>query len=161
MKYATRGFFFTAVLSVGVLVFAQLTPEGNTKQSHGPGNLKVLDGYQHVPLRGIDSIVGKIQHKDGFEIFYEKGRVVKPGAPRLGGDFSNAAARLKNSQNKNIEWSAQQKIGDQPVDLVLLKDGRLVASFPEAGINFTAKTKTKAQVADVLVMVMTYPVKQK
>lgn len=128
---------------------------------NGPGNLKLLEGYKHIKLQGIDSIVGKIQHKDGFEIFYEKGRVAKPGAPRLGGDFHNSAVGMNEFRKKEIEWFVQQKIGDQRVDLALLKDGLLAASFPDSGINFTAKTTTKAQIGDVLVMIMTYPVNQK
>lgn len=121
-----------------------------------PGNLQLLEGYEHKPLQGIDSRVGKIVHKSGFEIFYEIGRVPKPGAPRLGGDFSDRALQIQERQADTVEWFAKQKVGGQTVHTVLQKDGRWIASFPESGANFSAQTKTKAQLADVLTMVLTY-----
>lgn len=167
MKHIFRVVLSAAVLSVSVFAFAQI-PLGsgvpkravNVGLPHGPGNIKLLEGYLHYKLQGIDSTPGKIQHKDGFEIFYEQGRIAKPGEPRLGGDFSNSALALKNSKKVNVEWFAHQKIGDQSVDMVLLKSGLFAASFPESGINFSANTKNKSQIADMLVMIMTYPVKQ-
>lgn len=162
MKHILAALFFTMTLFTGDFADAQAPPDISDEKilASGPGGIKLLDGYQHVILQGIDSMPGKIQHKDGFKIFYEKGRIAPPGAPRLGGDFSNSALALKNSHKGNVEWYARQKISGQQLDVVLLKSGYLAATFPESGINFSAKTTNKSQIADFLVMIMTFPVKE-
>lgn len=122
-----------------------------------PGALQVLDGYEHANLRGIDSRVGKIQHEDGFEIFYEIGRVTAPGEPAMGGDFSDRAMAIKESREDDIEWSTALEVRGERVHVVLMNDGKFVASFPDTGANFSAQTESKSQFADSLTMVLTYP----
>lgn len=141
---------FLLSISTSILTWAQ---------DETPGSLQILEGYEHIALRGIDSRVGKVQHEDGFEMMYEIGRVPQPGRPRMGGDFSDRAVALKgqHADDGQIEWSTTLEVRGERVNIVLLESGVLVASFPNSGANFSAQTETKAQFADVLTMVLTYP----
>jgi hypothetical protein len=123
-----------------------------------PGNVQLLAGYVHEPLQGIDSIVGKISKKGGLTIQYEIGRVPKPGGLALGGDFSNAAQRLPE---KDRRWLKQQVVAGEPVDIAYGKNDVLIVSFPKSGVNFTSTVKTQEELADVLLMVLTYPGEKK
>jgi len=122
-----------------------------------PGALEVLPGYKHVPLQGIDSVVGKITHTDGREIFYEIGHVHKPGEPRFGGSFSDRAVWLMKNKKDDLQWSASREVNGEPMNIALLKDGKLTASFPKTGANFSMTTKTPADLADALLMILSYP----
>lgn len=128
-------------------------------QDEVPGSLQLLEGYEHIKLQGIDSRVGKVQHEDGFEIMYEIGRVAQPGQPRMGGDFSDRAEALIriHEPKGEVEWSTSLEVRGERANIVLLNNGTVVASFPETGANFSAQTETRAQFADVLTMVLTYP----
>jgi hypothetical protein len=74
---------------------AGLLPAGSG-QTPLPGGFKIrlLPGYTHEPLKGFDSIVGKIGKRDGLEIRYEIGPIPKKGAPVESGSFGNQALQL-------------------------------------------------------------------
>jgi len=120
----------------------------------GPGGMRLLPGYTHKPLQGIDSIVGQIVKDTGWKITYEIGRVSKPGRPRMGGDFRN---RAKLAPKTNVRWYRRQIVGGQPVDIAMQKDNLLLASFPEKGMNFSAKIGSSEHLADAMLMILTYP----
>ncbi len=40
-----------------------------------PGHIKLLPGYHHKHLQGIDTLVGEIAKKDGLSIKYDIGRL--------------------------------------------------------------------------------------
>jgi hypothetical protein len=138
-------------LGTFLLIAASAAPAADAPP---PGNLQLLPGYVHEPLQGIDSVVGRIVKKGGLTIQYEIGRVPKPGGLAIGGDFSNAAIRLPE---KNRRWLKQQVVAGQPVDIAYGKDDLLLVSYPKSGVNFTATAKTPEELADVLLMVLTYP----
>lgn len=119
-----------------------------------PGSIQLLPGYVHEPLQGFDSIVGKISKKGGLTIQYEIGRVRKPGDLAVGGDFSDAAQRLPEKDRK---WFKQQVVNGQPVNVAYGKDDVLYVAYPQSGVNFTSKVKTPEEVAEALLMLLTYP----
>jgi hypothetical protein len=121
-----------------------------------PGALQLLPGYTHVPKQGFDSVAGEISKKDGLTIQYEIGRVRKPGAFALGGDFSDRAAGLRDA-----EWLKKQVVNGQTMNVAYSKDNMLYVSFPESGVNFHVKAKTPEEVAEVLLMLLTYPAAKK
>jgi hypothetical protein len=123
-----------------------------------PGNIKLLPGYVHEPKQGFDSIVGLIEKKGGLTIMYEIGRVAKPGALALGGDFSDRAKNLKEIQR---QWYKEQTIAGQAVHIAMAKDGGLYVSFPESGVNFSVMIKTAEDVADALLMILSYQAEKK
>ena len=118
------------------------------------GGMRLLPGYQHEPLQGIDSIVGRVQKQDGLLITYEIGAVTKPGAPRLGGGFTD---RPKNTPKEQLRWYREQVVAGEPVHLAYRKDDQLMLSFPERGANFSVKVTDTEQLADALLMILTYP----
>ena len=120
-----------------------------------PGGMQLLAGYQHQPLQGIDSIVGKIVKPNGLEIFYEIGRVPKPNAQfRLGGDFSDRPKKLSETQRK---WYREQMVGGEPVHLAYTKKNVLMVSYPKRGINFHVPVKNADEMAEALLMMLTVP----
>jgi len=130
------------------------TPAETENAQPVPGNVTLIEGYKHEPLQGIDSTVGKIVSEDGFEIFYEQGRIPDPNSPfRLGGDFSNGAERIPAEQRK---WSRTQTINEAPIQIVMTKTDQLIVTCPKSGINFSAKIKTETDLADTLLMLLTF-----
>jgi hypothetical protein len=118
-----------------------------------PGGMRLLPGYTHKPLRGIDSIVGQIVKDDGWKISYEIGRVSKPGQPMTGGGFRD---RPKLTPKAKVLWYREQTVSCQPVHMALCKDNTLLVSFPGKGMNFRATIRSLEQLADAMLMILTY-----
>ena len=118
------------------------------------GGLRLLPGYSHIPLQGFDSIVGRIEKKDGLRISYEIGAVVKPGEPRFGGSFSD---RPKLTPADKIHWYREQKVNGVIAHLAHRKDDILLVSFPEKGMNMSVKVSSSAEMAEALLIILTYP----
>jgi hypothetical protein len=123
-----------------------------------PGGIKLLPGYAHEPKQGFDSIVGVIEKKGGLVIMYEIGRVAKPGGLALGGDFADRAKSLKEIQR---QWYKEQTIAGQAVHIAMAKDGGLYVTYPESGVNFSVMTKTPEDLADALLMILSYQAEKK
>lgn len=117
------------------------------------GGMRLLPGYKHQPLQGIDSIVGEIEKEGGLRITYEIGGVVKPGEPRFGGSFSD---RPKLTPKDQVRWYVEQSVGGQPVHLAYRKDNVLMASFPKKGMNFAVTVRSADEMAEALLMILTY-----
>lgn len=122
-----------------------------------PGNLKLLKDYKHEPLQGIDSVVGKVVRKDGFTIQYEIGRVRKPGGFATGGDYTNYVTALRPEQR---EWSKEQTTSSGVVHIAQTKDGMLMVSLPEIGVNVTAQPKTPEDTVEVILTAMSMSLKR-
>ncbi|MEZ6057390.1 MAG: hypothetical protein R3C01_11880 [Planctomycetaceae bacterium] len=119
-----------------------------------PGHIQLIQGYKHEPLQGIDSRVGRISRNDGFTINYEQGRVPKENEQfRLGGDFSNAAQHVKKTEGA---WYREQTVQGTPMQIAMTKEKLLVVTFPESGINFTTKIEKDTDLAEVLLMLLTF-----
>jgi len=119
-----------------------------------PGGMKLLPGYTHRPLQGIDSVVGEIVKEGGLKISYEIGHVSKPGEPMVGGGFRDRPKLLPKAK---VRWYREQTINSQPVHVAFSKDRMLLVSFPEKGMNFGAKIGSSEQFADAMLMIVTYP----
>lgn len=126
-----------------------------TAVAPAPGQIQLLKGYTHRPLQGIDSIVGEIVREDGFKITYEQGAIPDPKSLfRTGGSFTNAAEGTPADQR---EWFREQVVSGVPMQVVMRKDHSLIVTFPKSGINFHTKVEKTDDLADVLLMLMTYP----
>lgn len=134
-------------------LFWVASAHAQTKLS-GQFELTLLPDYVHTPLQGIDSIVGRIEKKDGLSVSYEIGGVTPPGAPRFGGSFTNYAAA--HPQDK-IAWQKTQKVNGRVLHLAYTKDQRLIVSleFAKEGINLSASAKTPEEITEILLMVAT------
>ncbi len=121
------------------------------------GGIKLLPGYKHEPLQGIDSIVGRIVGPKGLVIHYEIG-IIPRGPFAIGGAFVNAAKRVPKDR---LRLYREQVIQGHPVHVAYLKDGTLIVTYPKSipgkGINFRTKVSGPEQMADVLLMLLTFP----
>ena len=129
-------------------------PGGTASVAGKRFEIRLLPGFTHRPLQGIDSIVGKIVKKDGLEIQYEMGGIPAPGAFRLGGHFVNQALQLPA---RDRLWLREQNAGGRKVHVAYSRKHRLIVSTASLteGVNFAAVAKTPGDVADVLLMVLT------
>jgi hypothetical protein len=111
-------------------------------QSSAPlGSMRLLPGYTHGHIRGIDSKGGVISKLFGPTVHYEVGS--------FGYQF---AANLDKS---TVRWSKKQRVGDSDLEVTLTKDGMLGINFD--GASFAAQNIHSAEhVAEILLMVMTY-----
>jgi len=121
------------------------------------GGIQLLPGYKHEKLQGIDSVVGRIVNPKGLTIHYDIGGIPK-GAIRFGGSFIDRPVKTPPAQ---LRWFKQQMVQGEPVHIAYLKNDTLLVSFPKSlpgkGINFSAKVKTPDEMADVLLMLLTFP----
>ena len=119
------------------------------------GSMQLLQGYTHQPMQGIDSLVGTISQPGGLTINDEIGAVIRPGQPRTGGSFSDRPLSLRNSNR--IRWYREQTVNGQPVHLAYGTDNCLLVSFPQKGMNLSVRIDNADQMAEALLMLMTYP----
>lgn len=112
-----------------------------------PGDIELLYGYTHTRRQGIDSRVGDISKPDGMTIRYDIGDMAGVNPDRC-------------AYENNCFWYKRQMINGRNVWLGLSKDGRIFATFPKENANFYAQTKTPEDIADFLIMVLTYKVKE-
>jgi len=118
------------------------------------GGMRLLPGYQHQPMQGYDSIVGRISKTGGLQISYEIGRVYAPNEVSTGGAFQD---RPKLTPKDHIRWYHEQIVNGQPVHMAYRKDNILLVSYPRKGMNFSAKIANADEMAEMLLMVLTYP----
>jgi hypothetical protein len=138
---------------LGGLVLPVVVMAADDEAPPPPGNIALLEGYAHEPLQGFDSIVGRIAKEGGLSISYEIGRVRQPGQLAIGGDFVDQALAVPAEARA---WHAAQTIDSQPVHVTLDKQGMLYVTFPESGANFSVEAKKPAQVAEALLMLLSY-----
>ena len=129
-----------AIVIVLLLCWALAPAAG--QQDSPPGSIKLLPGYQHKTLQGIDTSVGKIWKDGGIEIQYDIGR--------LAGDYANP------KYPERYVWHREQSIGGRRVHSALDKRNTLIVSFPDTSANFMAEVKSHEDIVDMLLMVLTY-----
>ncbi len=110
-------------------------------QDKPPGSIKLLPGYSHQALRGIDTRVGKISRKDGLTIQYDIGT--------LAGNYAEA-------RKDEAVWFKVQVLNGQTVHVAFTNDKTLYVTFTNGPANFYATVKTEEDLADVLLMLSTY-----
>ena len=119
--------------------------------------MRLLPGYQHRPLQGMDSVIGEIARSEGLTLRYEIGRVPTTVKFRRGGDFTDAARTLTPPMTR---WYKEQSVLGEPVHLAYTTRDQLVISFPQRGVNIVVVAKTLEEVAEALLMVLTIPQSQ-
>ena len=134
--------FAIVALVVGSLSLALRAANGDDPP---PGSIKLLDGYKHQKLQGIDTRVGKIWKENGISIQYDIGRM-----------SGNYAKQQREYQADQLLWAKEQTIKEARVELVLKKDRELYVSFPEHSANFYGKVQTEEDLVEALLMVLTY-----
>lgn len=112
-----------------------------------PGNIELFDGYTHTRKQGYDSSVGEISKPNGITIHYDIGQ--------MAGRFAGRC-RITN----DCLWYKGQKINGREVWISLTKAGHITATFPKEYANFWADTKSQEDIADFLIMILTYKVKE-
>jgi len=144
----------TMKITIAIAVLSMLATAALAADAPPPGGIKLLPGYSHTPRQGFDSIHGEISKKDGITIHYGIGRVRPPGGIGIGGDFTNAVESLPK---EDVQWRKDQTVAGQPVQIALAKNNILYITFPKLGANFNVQTKTSEDIADTMLMVLTYP----
>ncbi len=108
-----------------------------------PGGIKLLNGYVHIQERGIDTWVGRIKKEGGLDIRYDIGH--------LAGEYVNFCVR-----ENTCVWYKEQQLKGGLVKIALTKDGSIIATFPKTTANFIAEVKSQEDIADFLIMILTY-----
>ncbi len=143
---------FAVVAGLGVVNY-----ETAWAQEERLGGIKLLPGYKHEPLQGIDSVVGRIVGPKGLVIHYEIGRIPRGGFA-FGGMFVNAAKRVPKQQ---LRLYREHQVQGHPVHVAYLKNGTLIVTYPKSlpgkGVNFRTKVTAPEQMADVLRMLLGFP----
>ena len=139
-KIGLRRVATTLLLSALVLSTPFCVGQESAKP-HASG-INLLPGYQLQVDRGFDSPSGKISNENGFKIEVE-----------FCCHFGNAAESIEERQ---IAWKQKQDLKGQSVTFVLTKSHDIVVSFPEYGTNFLAHIRNESEMADMLLMVVTF-----
>ena len=105
--------------------------------------IKLLSGYVHIPLQGIDSWVGRIKKEGGLNIKYDIGR--------LAGEYVSRCL----SENTCV-WYKEQQLKGGLVKIAFTEDETIIATFPTTTANFYAEVKSQEDIADFLLMILTY-----
>jgi hypothetical protein len=119
---------------------------------NAPATIVLLPGYQHAPVpTPRDSRNGRIFKEQGLSISYQAGG--------LAGNRING--------NPNLLWSKETTVRGNRVQVGMTRDRMLIVVFsslaPAPGVpgtalpaNFFATVNTDEDIADMLLMVMTY-----
>jgi hypothetical protein len=138
--------FLVFALSISICPAQKRTTtsiDQDLKDQPPPGNIRLLPGYVHRAERGIDTAVGKIAKPGGMEIQYDIGTMA-----------GNVAAGAMQ-RNESLAWVKELEVDDRKIVVVYLKEGYLYANVGRIA-NFIATAKTNEDVADFLIMIMTY-----
>lgn len=55
-----------------------------------------------------------------------------------------------------LNWYKKQTIGNHPIHIAYLKDQLLIVSFPTKGANFRVKITSPDEMAEALLMILTF-----
>jgi len=137
------------------LAFAMTALAAAPDSDPAPGGILLLAGYQHKHEQGIDSSPGRIWKEGGLVIRYD-----------IGGSAGNYAEHQAKAERV---WTRRQVVGDRRVDIVKSKDGNVYVSFASDKddnrggypANFYAAIKKDEDLADLLLIALTYPERSK
>jgi hypothetical protein len=129
-----------AVAALAVVAFLGISAHAGDPGT--PGGMKLLPGYKHAKLKGIDTRVGKVWKEGGLAFHYDIGR-----------SAGNAA---KSQEKASVLWYKEQVVNGRSVQLAFTKDRMLFVTFPETSANFSGKAKSDKEVVDMVLMVLTY-----
>jgi hypothetical protein len=136
---------FLLILATSSLGSGQATkPLTSQESSTGtPGGIQLLEGYRHTKLRGIDTSVGTISKPGGLTIDYDIGVLAgKEGLQCFAKDW--------------CLWFKRQITNGAEVWIGVTKTQDIIATFPTDYANFYAHIKSPEDIADFLIMILTY-----
>jgi hypothetical protein len=106
-----------------------------------PGSMRLLEGYQHERLRGMDTTVGRIWKPGGPEVHYDIGQ--------LAGNHAR--------QTDMRRWSKRQSIGGRSFTLTMQTDDTLILTFDQGTANFFVRgIRGDEEFAEILLMLLSY-----
>jgi hypothetical protein len=144
------GAFSLDEIRVGT-TFSDLAGSGNpappAQTSSAPGGIVLLPGFEHRREPGIDSLPGSISNGQ-LRIRYDIGASA--------GDYAADA--------RNVLWSREQTVSGASVKIVMTRDRQLIVTFlrntrgasATHPANFIATIEKEQDVADMLLMVLSY-----
>ena len=103
-----------------------------------------MPGYHHRTGQAIDVVVGTISKEGGLKIDYDMGEMNATQCPPFCGGTSDEL------------WRKRQVINGQTMVCVYTKKKMLVVTFLESHANFYATIKSEDQMADMLLMLVTF-----
>ncbi len=127
-----------------VLILSSWSLSAQSAQTLGPGNIQLLPGYLDTRMRPIDSAgAGRISKADGVLISY---------------DIGLAAGHYETHQEwaDHALWRTDQVINGKRVVCIYTKSKQLLVTFPDDLANFYAKIRAPRDLADMMLMVLTY-----
>jgi hypothetical protein len=119
-----------------------------------PGNIQLLKNYTHTKAEAIDTSQGIISKPEGITIYYQIGKYVSDYADNRCG-------------KGECLWYKVQHINGSEFRIGLTKEGKIVATVTEDNANvysdtihanFYTQTKSAEEIADFLIMILTYQV---
>jgi hypothetical protein len=126
------------------LLLAGLNAVAQSTQSVGPGNIRLLPGYADTPMRPLDSAeVGRISKLHGLVITYDIG-------------LSAGHYEVDPKVTRSAVWQTEQITGGRKVVCIYTKSKTLLITFPESSANFYAKIHNQRDVAEMMLMILTY-----
>lgn len=108
-----------------------------------PFSMRLLPGYQHRGGQGFDTTSGRIWKQNGLTIHYDIGRL------------ASNQAQLRKEAGKYL-WYKEQVFDGRLTQLVLTPERMLIVTFPETTANFVVTVPTEAELAEAILMVLTY-----
>lgn len=172
-RRAILALLLTLCLSVVVASQAPVVKRTQVSEQRGPMRLNFPDGIElpagfvHQRRNGKDSRGGVIKRDDGFTIWYDIGRMAAVYADQYFPAYFEAR-RKQTHLNKDaiesnirrldgaVEWRKEEDVDGEKLMTVLLKDGKIIASFPRSYANFIADTDSAEEVSEFLRIVRTY-----
>jgi hypothetical protein len=144
-----RRYVATACVALGAwlswtAVGSSVVPQPGQMQGP-PGGIQLVTGYKHERLSSVDTYMGRIWRDDGPELIYEIGML--------------SMNEIRHYRKANAQ-SWFRTVGDGTnvsIESIMTDDETLHVAFPGGYSNFQArKLKSKTDVAEILLMLMTF-----
>ncbi len=119
---------------------AQNQDKGKAEVKLSP--VQLLAGYTLRVTPGIDTWAGAISKDGGMKIGIYQGLHV--------------GIEAESVDKKDVAWREEQIVNGQQVICVYTKSSDLIVSFPRLIVNFQGHIRNRQDLADMLLMVLTY-----
>lgn len=172
IAFLLRTFVITLLLFSFACVASEAEPTGTKPKSVAddfPGSIKLLPGYTHHMGLGYVSMysvvrMGEIRNQKGFIISYDIYTVSRNTVRPLVLDPPSGTNKVAISEpdwrysiQKLCQWSREQVVNGQRVQIWLSKKKSLHFHFPDGGADFTTSPVTSEEdVTDAMLIVLTY-----
>jgi hypothetical protein len=131
-----------AILTLGVPSATRAKNQDRTKDVPKRFPIRLLPGYKATVGYGIDTWGAKIGRDGGITIEFIQGLHVEVEADSFG--------------ENDVAWREQQVVNGQQAICVYTKSNDFVVSIPKLAVNFRAHIRNQQDLAEMLLMVLTY-----